>query len=169
MKDRAVRENKSGYCCKAVSVCPCVCAYSYLPECPCKYLWIYTIGVCLCAGLCAHVLFVCLRSTLNFEHAYESVLFISAFACNRLGFNANMLPCAYMRAGMCVCMCVYVCVCVCALSLFWIINTWLGWAWCIQAEIPQVVGELKCYDRAAARARERERERLQRRCKINWL
>lgn len=122
MQDGAVGENKSGYCCRAVSVrlcalarahaLACACAYSYLPECPGKY--VHQLCVCVCASVLARCCFfcfcecVCLRGTLNFERAYESVLFISAFACNHLGFNMNM--CAHeegagTRACVCVCAC----------------------------------------------------------------
>lgn len=117
MQDGAVGENKSGYCCRAVSVrlcaltrahaLSCVCTYSYLPECPGKYL--HQLCVCVRASVLARCFFlcvVCLRGALNFERAYESVLFISAFACNHLGFNMNM--CAHeegagTRAYVCVC------------------------------------------------------------------
>lgn len=65
----------------------------------------------VCVPLRAHALLcVCLCSALNFKHAYESVLFISAFACNRLDFNVNMFSCVYERDRMCVRVCACACV-----------------------------------------------------------
>lgn len=90
---------RNGYGGKLLQGSDCVCLYSYLPECLCKYPWIYTLSVCLCACLNVNMLLLhCAEHwTLNM-HMRVSSLFRHLHAT----FWALMWTCSHVCMRECV-------------------------------------------------------------------